>query len=65
MNLAGHGHGSQLTKSNAIAQSQMQAAHVGQSAVAMANASANLLGHSPQRTTKQASGYGLQANNMA
>lgn len=62
MNLAGHGN--QMTKSSAIAQNQMQMAHMGQSTSAMASASTHLLGHSPQRMTKQASGYALQGNNM-
>lgn len=50
MNLAGHGN--QMTKSSAIAQNQMQMAHMGQSTSAMASASTHLLGHSPQRMTK-------------
>lgn len=64
MNLTGHGHVNQMTKSSAVTQSQMQAAHMGPSASVMANASANLLGQSPQRGTKQPNGYGLQANNI-
>lgn len=63
MNLTGHGHVNQMTKSSAVTQSQMHAAHMGQSASVMANASASLLGQSPQRGTKQPS-YALQPNNI-